>query len=199
MTSEVLLQAIAVTAELTGTQLSAPAARVLADDLSRYPEAQVMGALTRCRKEVRGRLTVAEIIARLDDGRPGPEEAWAMIPRDEAGTVVWTDEMREAYAVAVPLIEGGETIPARMAFLERYKALVQAARDSGKPARWEPSLGHDARGRERVLLDAAEMGRLTPEHVAMLLPHRDDGANAKLLALIERAADRKQLVNREAA
>ena len=71
MPSKALLQAIAVTAELTGTQLSEGAARVLAADVAPYPEKQVMGALVRCRKELRGRLTVADIIARLDDGRPG--------------------------------------------------------------------------------------------------------------------------------
>lgn len=180
MPSKPLLQAIAVTAELTGTQLSAPAARTLAEDLSRYPEAQVMGALTRCRKEIRGRLTVAEIVARLDDGRPGAEEAWAMIPRDEAGSVVWTNEMREAYAAAAPLIAEDETIPARMAFLERYRALVQAARDAGTPTRWEASLGYDPRGRERALLEAVEQGKLAREHVMRLLPHRDTAAADKL-------------------
>ena len=79
-----LLQALAVTAELTGTELSEPAARVMANDLAAYPVQQVLGALTRCRRELKGRLTVAAILERLDDGRPGPNEAWAMIPQDEA-------------------------------------------------------------------------------------------------------------------
>ena len=81
--SSKLNEAIAVTAELTGTVLSKVAAQVMAEDLARYPEAQVMGALTRCRRELKGRLTIADVISRLDDGRPGVEEAWAMLPKDE--------------------------------------------------------------------------------------------------------------------
>jgi hypothetical protein len=129
--------------------------------------------------------TVAELLDRIKamDGRPGAEEAWAMIPKDEAGSVVWTDEMAEAFAVADPLLQEGESIPARMAFLERYRALIQHARDTGKAARWTPSLGHDVACRERILLEAARLGRITPQHAAGLLPHRDQ-APPELVALM---------------
>lgn len=182
--SEALVQAIAVTAELTQTQLSAAAARVLADDVARYPETQVLVALTRCRKELRGRLTVADIIARLDDGRPNPEEAWAMIPRSEAATAVWTEEMSVAWGIAEPLLREDDVIPARMAFLEAYRAGVLKARDAGLPVRWSVTLGHDVGGRESVLLDAVEKGRLGAQYVAGLLPYRDQPSSgvAALLA-----------------
>lgn len=190
--SKALAQAIAVAAELTGTQLSTPAARVMAEDLARYPEDQVIGALNRCRRELRGRLTIADVLIRLQDGRPGPEEAWAMLPKDEASSAVWTDEMRMASAVAQPMIDVGDLIPARMAFLERYKALVQAARDYSKPVNWEPTLGTDKSGRELVILDAVEKGRLTTTHARLILPyHREDeGLNARLLALTSSAVRR---------
>lgn len=181
MVSKELLQAIAVTAELTGTQLSESAARVMCADLSGYPEAQVMGALVRCRKELKGRMTVADVISRLDDGRPGPEEAWAMLPRDESASVVWTDEMAQAFGVAVPLLED-DPIQARMAFLEAYRGKVQAARDAGWPVKWTPSLGHDSRGREAVILEAVQKGRLSAPHAQKLLPHN---ASADVVALIE--------------
>jgi hypothetical protein len=167
--SERLLQAIAVTAELTGTQLSTPAARVMADDLGRFPEAQVLGALTRCRKELKGRLTIADVVTRLDDGRPGVEEAWAMIPKTEGPTVVWTEEMATAYGVALPLIDE-DPVAARMAFKEAYSAAVGRARDEGRPAKWTPCLGHDVNGREAPLLEAVKLGRLTAPHVQGLLP-----------------------------
>ena len=92
-----LLEALAVTAELTGTELSEAAARAMVADLQAYPAQQVLVALTRCRRELKGRLTIAAVLERLDDGRPGPNEAWAMIPQDEAGSVVWTQEMAEAF------------------------------------------------------------------------------------------------------
>ena len=113
--TKTLLQAIAVTVELTGTSLSEDAARVMAQDLARYPENQVLPALTRCRREIRTRLTVADVVARLDDGRPGPEQAWAMVPRDEAQSVVWTEEMAQAYGAAVPLIFEGDLVAAGIA------------------------------------------------------------------------------------
>lgn len=171
--TEELLKAIAVTAELTNTQLSEAAARVMANDLARFPEGAVLEALSRCRRELKGRLTIADVLTRIDDGRPGPEEAWAMIPHDEASSVVWTDEMALAFGVANPLIVEGEKIQARMAFLERYKTLVREARDAGKPVRWTPSLGHDPAGREAVLLEAQRAGRLSAPHVAGLLPYRE--------------------------
>lgn len=181
--TKALLQAIAVCAELTRTQLSEAAARVLAEDLARYPEPQVLHALSRCRRELRSGLTLADILARLDDGRPGPEEAWAMIPRDEATSVVWTSEMAQAWGAAAPLLAEGDGVAARMTFLERYRSLVQLARDRGEPPRWEPSLGHDPHGRESVLIEAAEKGRLAAEHVTRLLPHRDQ-PNQRLQALL---------------
>lgn len=176
--SETLLKAIAVTAELTGTEISKTAARVMADDLSQYPEPQVLSALTKCRRELRGRMSIADVVSRIDDGRPGPDEAWAMIPHDESGSVVWTDEMAESFGIACRLIECGDTIQARMAFLETYKARCQQSRDLRLPVKWVPSLGHDPAGRESVLLEAAEKGRLSVTHAQSLLPYRD-GSDAK--------------------
>jgi hypothetical protein len=168
MPSQRLLEAIAVTAELTGTTLSEPAAKVMASDLARYPEGQLLEALTRCRRELRGRLTIADVVGRLDDGRPGPEEAWAMIPPDEAGSVVWTEEMAQAYGVACGATD---RIQARMAFLEAYRDRVRRSRDDGTPVKWTPSLGHDPAGREQALVAAMDAGRITEGHVISLLPH----------------------------
>ena len=159
---------IAATAELCGAPLSKPALAMMTLDLDAYPPDSVAAALRRCRMEHRGRLTAEAVISRIDDGRPGPEEAWAMIPRDESGSVVWNDEMAAAYGIAGPLLAQGEPIPARMAFLEHYRAAVAKARMDGVPVRWWPSLGSDQRGREQVLLEAAEKGRIGHGHTALL-------------------------------
>lgn len=182
MATDQLLQAIAITAELTQTQLSKIAARVMAEDLARYPEPQVIEALTRCRRELKGRLTIADVLTRIDDGRPDAEEAWALMPKDEDSSVVWTDEMARAYGAAYPLIRSDEMIPARMAFLERYRNEVRKARDKGRPVKWTPSLGHDAGSRESVLVEAAKLGRLPRDYVQGLLPHRD--VPAPIMALL---------------
>lgn len=178
-----LLKALAVCAETTGTELSEAAVRVMAQDLSAYPHAQVMGALSKCRREVRKGLTLADILSRLDDGRPGPQEAWATVApalQNESVTIVWTDEMSSAFGVALDI--EGDKVAARMAFLEAYNSLVQMARDAKRPVIWSVSLGHDRHGRDGPLLDAVAKGRLSLEHVTPLLIGETAPSEAKRLA-----------------
>jgi hypothetical protein len=170
MASPALIEAVAVTAELCGRTFSEGAARVFIADLDGFPEPAVLVALRRCRREVRGILTVQDVVSRIDDGRPGVEEAWAMLPKDEASSCVWTDEMREAFAVALPLLVDGDSIAARMAFKETYTRLLATARDERRAPNWTASLGHDAGAREVAIRDAADRGRLSHDQAAALLP-----------------------------
>jgi hypothetical protein len=191
--SEKLVKAYFVAVEVTGTPpLSDAAVGVILKDLSTYPEAQVLGALRRCCREVKGKLTLADIILRLEDGRPAPEEAWAMVPKDERSSAMMTAEMTEAFRVVYPMVAEGELIPARMAFLEAYKKAVQQARDARYPITWTFTPGTDRDGRELVLLDAAEKGRISIAGVQSLLPyHRDDeGLSARLLSIVDPTAKR---------
>lgn len=189
MASEKLIEAVAVTAELCGRVFSAPAAKMFVQDLDGYDEAQVLGALSRCRREVRGVLTVQDVISRLDDGRPGVEEAWAAIPRDEYKSVVWTDEMAQAAGAAAALMAECDHVAARMAFKEAYLRLVSEAREARRPVKWTPSLGHDLHGREAVLLAAVEQGKLSAGHAERLLPHL---GGAEMLALAAGVVKRLQ-------
>jgi hypothetical protein len=170
MASSRVLEAVAVTAELCGRTFSPGAAAVFVSDLSTFPDDAVLKALARCRKEVRGVLTVSDVVSRVDDGRPGPEEAWAMLPRDEETTVAWTEEMRRAWAVALPLLESGEDIPARMAFKEAYIKAVADARDSGAGPQWSVSLGLDPDCRAEVVNSAVDKGLISRDHGNLLLP-----------------------------
>jgi len=181
-----LIKAIAVAQEVTGTPvMSDPAMLAFIADLRSYPEPHVLAALRRCMREVKGKLTLADIISRIDDGRPPPEIAWSMVPKNEAASVCWTSEMRDAFAVAYRLIESGDTVQARMAFLEAYRNQVQRARDARLLVEWHFSLGTDKDARELVILDAAEKGRVSIEGAQRLLPyHRaDEAVNARLLAI----------------
>jgi hypothetical protein len=179
MASSKLLEAVAVTAELCGRVFSEPAARVFVSDLSCYEEAAVLKALTRCRKEVRGVLTVADVISRIDDGRPGPDEAWAMVPLSESESVVWTEEMAKAFSLCN--FDGGLNA-ARLAFREAYKSLVDEARSNGVPAKWAHSLGWNPRGREQVLTRAVQLGRLKQADVVGLIP--DMRTSREVVALL---------------
>lgn len=170
MPSIELVQAVAVTAELCGRTFSEGAARMFVQDLSGFAEPAVIKALARCRREVKGALTIQDVVSRIDDGRPGVEEAWAQMPFDESQSVVWTDEMAQAFGVARGLLEDGERVAARMAFKEAYTRLIGEARDAGRPVSWTPSLGFDKNGQEAVLADAVSKGRLSYEHAQELAP-----------------------------
>jgi hypothetical protein len=155
---------------------------MLADDMAEFEEAAVLAALGRCRLELQGMLRAADIIARLDDGRPGAEEAWTMMPRGEAASVVWTDEMVQAWGAVTDMLDS-DPAGARAVFRDVYLQAVQEARLARKPVRWTPSLGSDPADRERVLLEALRKRRLSPQHVAQLLPPGAISAEMRQLAL----------------
>jgi hypothetical protein len=170
MPSAELIEAVAVTAELCGRVFSEAAARVFVNDLASYPEPAVIKALARCRKEVRGLLTVQDVVSRVDDGRPGPEEAWAQLPFNEAQSAVWTDEMRRAWGIALPLYDAGDRTGARFAFKEAYIKAVNEARDAGQPVNWSVTLGYDVAGRAQVIAEATAQGKLELEYARQFLP-----------------------------
>lgn len=182
MASVDVIKAVAVTAELCGRSFTEAAAGVFCDDLRGYPQQAVLRALARCRREVKGALTTADVISRIDDGRPGPEEAWALLPAGEDATVVWTSEMAEAHGVCSPLLHAGDRIGARMAFKEVYTRLLAQARDEAAPAKWTASLGSDLEARKRALAAAVEDGRLAAEDAYGMCPALPPPASLLLAA-----------------
>jgi len=120
--------------------------------------------------------TPADVIAQIEglaanDGRPGAEEAWAIVlrGRDEAETIVWTAEMAEAWSIAKPVMDLGDEVGARMAFRESYGRLVEDARRKRMPPGWSLSLGHDEQRRIEAIRSAVSDGRL-PESELQALP-----------------------------
>lgn len=115
----------------------------------------------------------SDVIGKIqqNDGHLGAEAAWALVSKaiaDEDATVVWTDPIKDAFFIALPLAD--DPIAARMAFKESYTKAVAMAREAAVPITWIASLGHDPAGREPVLLEAVRQGRLTAEHIKALLP-----------------------------
>lgn len=165
-----LAQAIAATAELCGTKLSEIGADMLLTDLEGYPEPDVIQALTRCRRELKGRLTLAEIVSRIDDGRPGPDEAWAALAWEDEETAVLTREMEQAQGAAWHAYHAGDRAGSARAFREAYTALVQQARTTGQPVEWHISMGWDRDRREAPIRDAIARGRITTDQAARFLP-----------------------------
>lgn len=128
--------------------------------------------------------TPAEIIAYLDVKfkRLNADEAWGMIPRSEDETVVWTEEMAGAYAVAYDLIVEGDRIAARMAFKGAYDRLCSEASIIQKPVSWKVCVGYDKTLIEPVLQKAVLAGRITQKHADKHLPApQESGVIAGLL------------------
>lgn len=160
MADQEVIKALAVAAELCGTNLSVDAARVFAMKLGAYPKGPVLRAIDRAMEECKGRLTLADVISRIDDGRPSADEAWGMIPKSEDDTGVCTREMMRAMSGISDMIED-DPIPGRLAFKAAYEREVREARAANRPLEWEVSLGWSQIGREGPILDALAKGRIS--------------------------------------
>ncbi len=184
-----ITRALAVTAELTGTELSRVAMQAMEADLSQYPAQAVLHALNRCRRELTGRLTLAAILDRLNavDGRPTANEAWAIALRgfDESQTIITNEEINEGMRSARSILDAGDEVGARMAFRDAYERIVAMNRDSGVAPKWYPSLGSDKRLREMAIVDAAEKGLIDGEHYLPMLPSKVIGDGRGIVAFLE--------------
>jgi hypothetical protein len=133
---------------------------VVRDGLSRHLQDPVAGQYMPKPADI-----IRQIQASHHDGRPEGDEAWSMaaVASDESVTTVLTDEIQGALWVAKPLIEMGDMIAARKAFLDAYARLVRVAREQGKQAKWHVSLGQSQQGRAVAIEDAVRLGRITQE------------------------------------
>lgn len=121
-----------------------------------------------------------------EDGHPGPDEAWsiALQARHESATVVWTEQISDAFfAAASPLLDEGDKIAARRAFIERYERVIADARKQGIDAKWIVSLGANADQRAQAIESAVRQGRLTTDYAHKLLPPPEAAAPGAMLAL----------------
>ncbi|MEE4683620.1 hypothetical protein V2K59_02080 [Pseudomonas alliivorans] len=168
-----LAAAICATAEAMGQEMNPGTAAMMAEDLCAYSVPVVKAALKACRFEVKGKLAMADILERVQssDGRPGKDEAWgiAMTTNDEFETVVLTDEIQLALAAAKPVLNAGDQIGARMAFMSAYERFVRLARDQVKSVNWHVSIGFDANRRVEAITSAVQMQRIPQERGQLYL------------------------------
>ncbi|MDH0638216.1 hypothetical protein N5D52_14810 [Pseudomonas sp. GD03860] len=162
-----LALALCATAEALGQVLSGDAAKLMAEDLADYPADVVAAALKASRRELTGKLTLAAILQRVQaaDGRPGKDEAWsiALTASDESETVVMTAEIQQAMAAAQPVLDLGDKVGARMAFISAYERLVTKARAEALPTTWSVSLGFDPVRRVTAIESAVRMQLISQE------------------------------------
>ncbi len=100
------------------------------------------------------------------------DEAWATAPKLESDAGVINQVVAGALAVAQSLIDSGDMVAARRAFIDAYNARVEAAKDHPDPAQRVPvsfvSGGNlpkrddDAHGARQMLLERAHSAGLLP-------------------------------------
>ena len=175
---EKLVLALMATAEVMGNEIKPNVALVIVDDLSVYALGDVLQALTRVRRECSGKLTlkmILDILAPLG-GWLSANEAWAVaLPAiDEAATVMWTPEIAKAFEVARPILEVGDKIGARMAFIPAYDRLIDHAKRESRTPSYEVSAGWDANMREVAMRQSLTAGLLPmPNDDTKALPAPD--------------------------
>ncbi|WP_257829215.1 hypothetical protein [Burkholderia glumae] len=148
--------------------------RLFFDRLMPYPLPMVVNAIHRHIDTCEFAPTPAGLLKHLpkpSDGRPGPDEAWAIAIRsaDERETVVWTQEIAEAWTIAQPVFDGDE-IGARMAFKDAYTRICERNRQLGVAPQWSVSQGFDVERRLEVVQQAVQGGRLALPQAQAAVP-----------------------------
>ena len=170
---------LTATFEVYNTRLSPQAISIWWSALERFSLAQVRAGLSaHVTDSDRGRFSPkpADVIGgiSLNDGRLGADEAWSLCPQDEKTTVVWTDEIKQAYFDGAHVLVDDDPVAARMGFKAAYQRIVAQSRALGRAPQVEVSLGHDLQGREPAIRQAMERG-LLPTPMALKYLHNDPG------------------------
>ena len=188
-----IARGLALTAEVCGSQLSEGAITIMAEELASYEEEEVSTALKRVMREHTGRLSLAVIIERLEEGKGlGADAAWELAVRsriyDNAITLVIPQAIIQAWPYA--LWEAGDKQGARMAFKSAYPERLAQYGDEVFM-----SLGWDSEGRRTAIEEAVRNGVITQARANALLPERkqqrklEDQATAKALTEETRRLD----------
>lgn len=167
---------LAATLEIYGQTATKASMSIWWAALAPYSLSEVRAALSQhVRDPERGQFAPkpADVIRRIPNGHPGPDEAWAMVHHalgDERATLVLTEPMRQAFFAADHLCH--DKIAARMAFLDVYKREVAKL----PPVTWGVIAGWDMQRREDAITNAVAMGRLTEIYVKQFLPAPAQGS-----------------------
>lgn len=171
--------------------------------IEHYGDAAVKHALKRCQLEVKGLLSLADIIARIPDGRPTVAVAYAQVSGSEADTFITTDEVLAAWGIARQT--DGDKFAQRAAFDAAYKEICASNRISGVFPKQIVSIGHDKARAKAAIEAGVKQGLLEPtdpvarEYFPDAKPALPPGApQPKQLPAPRHKAEYKTQVNREA-
>jgi hypothetical protein len=175
-----IIDELTILAEAFGETVTEQRQEIYCGGLVEIPQDQLRVAFRRARYELKWFPKLAELrelagvsLQDCNDGRPGPEEAWARMPkgeRMEEDSVVWCEEERAAYSACRRLLSDGDLIGARMAFKERYQKELTEARSQRRPVQWTMSVGYDVEHRLTTLATAVQEKRMSLESALNFVP-----------------------------
>lgn len=151
-------------ADYHSADISPEKMKMLFEDLDGYDINGLYESWKKYRLSDKGRFmpTAFDLINNIPDGRPTANEAFALLPRHEDESVVWTHEIQTAW-FSVKNQMGNSPQAAWFAFKEKYDSLVLEARKNKQNAIWSVSLGFDVAGRDKALVEALDKKRISLE------------------------------------
>ena len=178
---EKIADLIEITAEISGNPFKPQVIALMVEDLAEWDFNEIQAALNACRREVKGRLSLKDIIDRLPkkgDELPTADEMWGAIYdfcTDERKTFVLPDMAFKALESTNggiwELIQDGDKTGARMAFKGAYERLSQGF--NGK-VQYSVRLGTDRQERETAIQAAYKQGLIDKSQIFQYLPDFDD-------------------------
>lgn len=147
-----------------GKVFSKRAMDMIFETLEDYPLEAVFQAIkihTKKGKFAPSPADIVEIISERTGAKHiGCEEAWsiALESFDEYSTVVWTQPIAEARAIASSLYFDGDKVAARMAFKDAYNRIIKTAPEPS----WMVTEGFDMARRADAIKQAVLLKRLPP-------------------------------------
>lgn len=172
---------IAGTAEIIGQGLNQAAIAIMCEDLAEWEFNDIQAALTVCRREVKGRLSLKDIIDRLPkkgDELPSADELWGQVYEyltDEYKTFVLPEmafaALENTNGGVYELAMSGDKTAARMAFKAAYERLSQGF--NGK-VKYSIRLGTDKENQANAIKTAYLEKKITKDTAAAFFPEIDE-------------------------
>lgn len=173
-----------------GKFISGPAKAMFFDDLRQYPIEYIEKALTAHRQDPqRGKFTPkpADIIFQIERRMPvqwvGADEAWSRIPKPGKPVQIGTHRhgaprydyraaepppclmnqvTAQAMIAAMPMLDEGDHVAARMAFKDAYNRLVEVEKLARRPPKYFVSPGGTYDEQLAVAAEGVRLGLLPP-------------------------------------
>lgn len=173
-----VVDTLTVASEVMGQELSGAAMQMILMSLERYEFNAVIQAIHDTVKKCKFKLTLAEIVSRIRDGRPTADEAWQEVyMMSESDSKVMTVEQQQAYcSVSTQLQDPSTTnlINAKKSFVDKYNRLCEKAKDEGVPVSYNVSWGRGEAGRVAAVTEAVALGKIGRQDAVRLLPHHEE-------------------------